>query len=166
MRNFVWAALCLLMLAAASCDLNTKSHHTPLVQVHSMISGTDTLSVSSTVDGYVMDTVRVGDTVQFKVSFYSYENQLTAFSVECDEEKTAVEWDMTAEVDSLLRAGASDFEHGLFRVPAGYCYIGFRFRYIPTEAADDLSILFTVDSDSNYPHSDLTLRTPVGAAAE
>lgn len=161
MRKFLWIVFSFSLLLATSCSLNTESHHTPLIQVHSMVSGTDTLSVLGTADGYVMDTIAVGDTVLFTVSFYSYTNLLTGFSIVREEEKADIEYKLKADVDSLLTAASSDYEKGLFYVPAGYCYVGLQFNYIPKESGENVNLLFTVDSDSNYPHNELNIKTPI-----
>ncbi len=159
---FIWLVFSVMLLSVCvSCDIDSESHYTPLIQVHSMVSGSDTLRVSLSSDGYLLDTIAVGDTVLFTVSFYSYTNLLTGFSIERDEDRADIEYLLTAQVDSLLRAASSDYDRGLFYVPTGYTYVGLQFNYIPKASGSNVTLLLTVDSDSNYSHNELSIRTPI-----
>jgi hypothetical protein len=154
-------ALCLV-----SCSENDEPQYTPQISVSHLIvwhedaeQAHDTLKVYSTNDGYVTDTISVGDTVRFAVACDALTNQLKSLETQTDANVLAFTIFLTSQHNQALEA-TSDAEKGLLYFKPGYRYAAFEMQYV-AQKSGSANVSFTVSTTSKFSPATLSFRQPV-----
>ena len=166
MKRFLFPLLAGIATVVSSCSLTDQAQYTPqiilsyMVCTHADSVYTDTLSFTQSVDGeYKMSPIHINDTIRFSVALNTYSNTLVGFSAA---------WDTSAlqlSIDSIeaIRAGLDSTSapvRGILKFNPGYNFAAFPMHYIPRKAGAH-SLGFTVESDSKYSPSTLSVIQPV-----
>lgn len=153
-------------LGLASCSKVDEPQYSPQISVSHLIVWHenaelphDTLKVFSTSDGYVTDSISVGDTVRFAVACDAITNQLTAFETTIDANVLAFTLFLTTQHMQALEA-TSDAEKGLLYFKPGYRYAAFEMQYV-AQKSGSANVSFKVSTTSEFSPSTLSFRQPV-----
>lgn len=131
-----------------SC-LEGSSNYVPSVSVSMFTnSNGDTIRAHYNNDQnfYYLDSVSVGDTIRFAVSFSSYANNLVSTNVIWDTTKLHL-WSELPDDFLKVLTKESDIEALYFRYPEGYNWAAFRAEFVPLRSGDS-QLTFAVESDA------------------
>lgn len=167
MKRIVFFIALAVGVMMASCSLDQQSQYTPQLQCGNLICYHadslyhDTLKVDKLDENgvYKMKAIHKGDTVRAVIVLNAVTNTLTGFSIAYDSTE------LTAQVDSvnLIQNALLDTsapERGKLYFKPSYNYAAFPIHYIPLKGGS-LDIKFTVESDSKYSPSTLSITQPV-----
>ncbi len=147
-------------LIFTSCLDTSDSQYTPHITTSLFICNTtDTLYVHPDADAYRLDTVSVGDTVRFAVSFNALGNNLLTARISWDTIYTDLTIGALDSVTSVLLP-TSDPDAGVFNLPKGYQAIVLPMEFIALKAGSP-KLTFTAESDSKYSPAEVNMKTPI-----
>jgi hypothetical protein len=122
-----------------------------------------------------MDTISVGDTVQFFAHMTGFYNNLTAFYLKKDKDSSAVQILLPpkASLDSVFTAN-SNYEKGDFLMDGKYSELRFPFQYVAVKPTNDVKLSISVVSDAKFSNnmvgagnsSTIRIKTPIKARNE
>lgn len=147
--------LTLLSGVFTSCDFKGgSSNYTPTVLLarKPWVSGGDTLNLSFNTSGstYVLDTVRVGDTINFAFYFSAFSNNLKTLKFDQSaDDVTKFVWVDRDKLNEYLTTGTDD-TRGLFYLKSGISSFIFLLKYVALDPSKTASIKATVVSDAVF----------------
>jgi hypothetical protein len=174
MKIRLLTAVFVTVIFLSSC-LEGSDNRTPYISmVHPVLTTGDTLYFTLSADSdeagvYVMDTIFVGDTVQFYIFMDGFYNNLTAFYLKKEKDTSAVQI-ILPPIDSfdLIFTSASNFEKGEFLMNEGYAKLYFPFQYVALEPTNDVKLSISVVSDAKFDNvmgagnsSTVKIKTPI-----
>ena len=123
-------------LLFTACKFEDEAHFTPEIRVISPIVRShydthahDTLFIYRSEDGLVMDTIFVGDTVFFDVTFNTYANNMQSISIKHDTASVELGYMEREKLDSLFLP-ESDIDNGEFLLDEGIIGVRLQFYYL------------------------------------
>ena len=123
-------------LLFTACKFEDEAHFTPEIRVLSPIIRShydthahDTLFIYRTEDGLVMDTIFVGDTVFFDVTFNTYANNMQSISIKHDTASVELGYLYREKLDSPFLP-ESDIDNGEFLLDEGIIGVRLQFYYL------------------------------------
>lgn len=168
----------LLTLAAiaftiSSCDwLNGESDHSPEIYTSffyvnpvfegdSIIGAKDTLNIASTdIEGsYRMDSLALGDTVNFAAVFYSFEQDLVSVKIEWDSTRMDFSMNLFDDINKHITA-QSNIKGGILYFNPGYNRVSFPCSFTAKEYGV-LPLKLTVASTSEFSPTSVLLTIPI-----
>ncbi len=171
MKKHIFYLLVVLTLVLSSCDFSGESNYTPrILFIQNPINNKlDTLNSYYTNEAgvFIMDTIRVGDTVQFYLHLEAYANKLTAFYLlHTPDSVAAVILPESTSMDTIFTAN-SQYDKGRFLMDAKFASLVFPFQYIALRPSMGARLEFAVISDAVFnsgfgsnSHS-FKLKTPI-----
>lgn len=171
MKKTLIPLIFLLSVFLVSCDFSGESNYTPgifMIQ-HPLKNNKDTLilDVSGEQGVYLLDTIQVGDTVQFAMRLEAYANILTAMSIKHSPSGASqILLPSVESMDSIFNAN-SDYEKGDFYMDPLFSRLFMKFSYVAlqpsTEARLEVSIVSDAKFDSGFGSNIATmkLKTPI-----
>jgi len=139
----------------SSCLKEGSDNRTPAMSLASPISSTgDTLSFYVTDEAgiYRMDTISVGDTVQFAVATTGYYNNIVAFYLTCSDSAAIIVLPSVDKLDAVF-SPRSDYEAGIFLLDGKGTDLIFPFKYVAVKPSKDTKIKLEVVSDADFGNS-------------
>lgn len=163
-KNFLFSLLggFLMAITMGACSWENESHTTPTITYQSPIlrNSADTLLITVTEDGYVLDTLQVGDTALFDVFFYTGLNNMQSIRIKHDSTHAELHYYFRNQLDSIVLP-SSDFERGEFFIEQGTMGLRMQVGYIATAPTPNAKLQFYVESDSKYSPGKRTIITPI-----
>ncbi len=167
----------LLCLAFTACALSGESNSTPQMSLYSspVANGKDTLKISYAGKDdydYLMDTISVGDTVQFKFVLNAVSNNLVGFALTRpnDTISTKIILPTESSLNGVFVKASSDYSAGKFMFIAKQSYAYFPFSYVAKATSTNSILKFYLQSDANFGTSStgvnyvsFKLKTPIKA---
>lgn len=167
-RFVLWLAVAACCLS--SCKWQSVDNRTPEMAVtnfrchHPGVAKVDTLYGRSTKDGFVMDTITVGDTVSCFAILNSFNNNLVSYRAKWDTAAYSVRIVTDSIKVSLDEAGSYPDQGSLVFKP-GYCIAVVPFIYVARKAGSH-TFEMTVASDCGISDMSLNFTQPVAALPE
>ena len=160
-----------LAMTNVSCDLDSESNHTPdiIPFIPYVINDTDTLKFTYDKDyDLFLDTICMGDTVQFAFQFGGYYNNITRIEVDCEEAYGRIINLPADTLNQVFDANPSDYDDGEYVMSGEYVSVILPFQYYPTQVGDKGEIEIYVESDADFDANKRVLEfsIPVIAAKE
>lgn len=154
MKKHIWISVFLLPLFFTSCNLSGESNYTPSIYFIKppVVNGQDTLKISSADESglFLMDTIKVGDTVKFVLRLEGYANKLTYFSLKHTPANAAkLILPPVSKMDSLFKSN-SDYEKGDFYMDPLHSTLFFVFDYVAVEPSTDAKLDLQLTSDAKF----------------
>lgn len=155
-------------LLFSACKFEDEAHFTqeiriitPIIRSHYDTHVHDTLLVLLRgEDGFVMDTISIGDTVFFDVAFNTYANDMQTISIKHDTASVELGYLHREKLDSLFLL-ESDIDHGEFLLGENIIGVRLQFYYLALKEDEDPKLEFTLTSDSKFSPGKLKLTTPI-----
>jgi hypothetical protein len=139
--------------ALSSCLEGSYSSTPELYLGRPVIIGGDSLYLSYTDEGLRLDSISVGDTVQFYTAMSGFSNNLTAFYLKLSNDSTAkVILPRKSSMDSIFVAG-SNYDEGTFLFAESVNELLFPFKYVALKKSENTQIKLTVVSDAKFENS-------------
>ena len=177
MKSHQIILLSFICFASVACKLNGESNSTPQMSLYSspVANGKDTLKITYAGKDdydYLMDTISVGDTVQFKFVLNAVSNNLVGFSLTRtnDTISTKIILPTESSLDGVIAKASSNYSAGKFIFIAKQNYAYFPFGYVAKAASTNSILQFYLQSDANFGTSStgvnyvsFKLKTPIVA---
>lgn len=177
-RHFILFGL--IAIAFTACNLSGTVNNTPKIifVTNPITNKTDTLnSYYTDASGvYRMDTIQVGDTVNFHILLYGYSNNLTSYTITLnDTASTGILLPGINSLDSIFSTTSSNYSDGKFVFKSKISSLYFPFRYIAKKATTTATISLMLSSDADFTGSNsvsgsnsisFVLRTPIVQAKQ
>lgn len=171
MKKILFPLLFVVALFVVSCDFSGESNYTPAILPLQLPvkNSQDTLKidVSGEQGVLLMDTIQVGDTVQFAFRIEAYANLLTAMSIKHTPSGAAQILLPPVELmDSIFKSN-SDYERGEFYFEPLYSRLFMVFSYVALQSTPDARLEINVLSDAKFDsgfgsnQAVLRLKTPI-----
>lgn len=157
-----------------SCDLDGGANYTPRIELGNYIINQkgDTLKIKTTNEPntLLLDTIYIGDTLNFSVVFNAFANNVEAISLKQSADSlTRIQ---LPPVDSLNKVFSteSDYKKGIFALKTHASYVHLPFKYIARAKGNEPKLTITVKSDAvfdNFSGSNTTeviFKTPIKEA--
>lgn len=136
-----------------SCDFKGgSSNYTPSVQLarKPWVSGGDTLTIKLSNGAFVLDTVHVGDTINFTYYFSAFSNSIKTIKFDHSAEgATSLVWIQKDKLDEYLTTG-TDYSRGLFYLKPDISSFLFSFKYVANLPSKSTELKATVVSDAVF----------------
>jgi hypothetical protein len=154
MKKVLFPLLFAVSFFLVSCDFSGESNYTPgiFIMQRPITNNSDTLDIEVTGEQglLLMDTIQVGDTVQFAVRFEAYANRLTALSLKHTPANAAkILLPPVERLDSTFNS-SSDYDKGDFYLDPLYSTLFMVFSYVALEPGTDTRLEMTVISDAKF----------------
>jgi len=162
MKTRIIIALGLIILALSACELNSVSNFKPeILFVQSPITSKgDTLKLLYTDQAgvYKMDTIQVGDTVNFRIFINAYTNNINSFSI--TQSADSVTNIMLPSINSMDSAflSSSNYKLGEFYLKNNVNTLYFPFKYIATKPSNEAKLVLNVISDANFEYNQTNIQ--------
>jgi|BarGraIncu00222A_1022003.scaffolds.fasta_scaffold01483_2 hypothetical protein len=167
--------LSFICFASVACKLSGESNSSPQMSLYSspVANGKDTLKITYAGKDdydYLMDTISVGDTVQFRFVLNAVSNNLVGFSLTRPNDTISTKIILPAEslLDGVFVKASSDYSAGKFTFIAKQNYAYFSFGYVAKAASTNSILQFYLQSDANFGASStgvnyvsFKLKTPI-----
>ena len=137
----------------------------PVFEGDSLVSAQDSLDMmyDADADTYDLDTVFIGDTVVFAPTFYTYNSNLMSVEMKWEQDYLDLWYNLTDDITNVLR-DTSNVEDGKLYFESGYNRVSFPVFFTP-KVQGGLKLKLTVESDSEFPISTVSLYIPAKARA-
>jgi len=162
MKTRISLFLILTITILTGCDLNTVSNYKPeiLFVQNPIVSHGDTLNILYTDQAgvYKLDTIEVGDTVNFRIFINAYSNKINSFNItQSADSVTKVILPSRSSLDSVFLS-SSNYEQGkfYFKIPANTLY--FPFRYIALKPSKQAFLTLSVISNATTEFAQTTIQ--------
>jgi hypothetical protein len=170
MKVYPIIVISILSLFLVSCDLGTEVSYTPEIQLtdYPILNDKSLNCWLTDVKGTLkLDTISVGDTVQFKVAFQSFENNIK--SIYINPSDTSVAEIILPEKESMdsIFSTLSDYKAGKFLVSNNIQTLYFPFQYKAKKVGLNEKITILVESDAVFKvfkgtnTNSLIIKTPI-----
>lgn len=175
MKTYYFLILATISVVFSSCDLTGSTNNTPQILLLSKPTANvkDTLNLYPTDQSgiYKLDTICVGDTVNFRVLLNGFSNNLTAYYlVLSDTLSSKLVLPDKISMDSIF-ASTSDYKKGKFIFQNKILNLYFPFRYVALKETTEAKITFALSSDASFEGSaygsnvfSFGLKTPIKKA--
>ena len=120
----------------------------------------DTLLIKVTEDGYVLDTLQVGDTALFDLLFSTGYNNMQRITISHDTACSQIHYYHRNQLDSIFLP-SSDYERGEFLLDQGVMAVRMQVGYIATQPKENPKLKIQLESDSQYSPGKRTITTPI-----
>ncbi len=158
MKQFVLSLFAVLLFT--SCLDKTQSHYTPTITTSFFIrNNTDTLSVKSSDDGYVLDSIVVGDTISFSAVYDALGNNLLSAHASWDTAYVHLYIKDLSNVRGIMTS-SSDSAACYIALPVGYQAVSIPYAFVVKKSGKP-KLTFTAESDSKFSPYEITLVTPI-----
>lgn len=160
---------CAALLLTTSCSFNrgAEIHTTPDIRYYSPITRhaadtllIDTLLVKIVEDGYLLDTLQVGDTAYFDLVFNTGYNNMQRVQITHDATCSKLHYFYRSQLDSIVLP-SSNIDNGELLFEQGVMVFRMQLGYIATAPALNPKLVFTLESDSKYSPGRRTITTPI-----
>ena len=157
MKTRIIVFLGLVILIFSACELNSVSNYKPeilFVQSPTTTKG-DTLKLLYTDQGgvYKMDTIEVGDTVNFRMYINAYANNIYSFSItQSTDSVTNIILPSVNSMDSAFLS-SSNYERGEFYLKNNVNTLYFPFKYVAIKPSNETKLILNVVSDANFEYN-------------
>lgn len=155
------------LLLLGSCTWQHEVHSTPDIRYYSPITRhagdtllIDTLFVTVGEEGYVLDTLQVGDTVCFDLLFNTGYNNMQRIHIKNDTTCSRLCYFFRDQLEELVLP-SSRFDDGEFFFEEGVMAIRMQVGYIATAPSKNPKLYFSVESDSKYSPGKRSITTPI-----
>jgi hypothetical protein len=155
--------------------LTGESNYTPQMSLYSApVKNTkDTLTIRAVTNDdydYLMDTIAVGDTVQFKFVLNAVSNNLVSFNmIQSDTISSKIILPLESSLNEVFVKASSDYSAGKFTFVSKQNYVYFPFKYFAKAASTTSILKISLQSDANFGLSSgsnyvsFRLKTPIVA---
>lgn len=156
-----------LAVTLVACKWAEQANYTPSVVAGNFVrtpfdtTGTarkDTLHVVINQESYIIDTIAVGDTIDYLVAVQSFANNLKSFTLAWD--TSCVQCALSVDSIAVALESASVPQSGVLYFKSGYNYAAFPVRYI-TRKSGSPKFDLTVTSDSKFESSSVSFIQPI-----
>ena len=154
MKRIIPILLLPVALLFSSC-LDTQSHYTPEISLSTIVNNHgDTLlyHYDPMSELWHVDSIMVGDTLNFAVGYASLGNNLVSTHIAWDTTFVNLWALLTSEITDNLLPNSDTIKLDLYS-PVNYCYLGFPI-WIEAKKAGSTTVKFTVVTDSKYSPQD------------
>lgn len=165
MKKYSYFILGLFISAFTACNLTGESNYKPeLLLSVPILNHSDSLDIRLTDDNnYLMDTIHVGDTVNFLVLSKGFVNNLKEFNlIQSSDSVSRIILPPKESMDSIFLS-TSDYNKGkfLFNLPVNLFF--FSFSYVAVKASKEAKLIFSISSDASfeYNQNSFLLKTPI-----
>ncbi len=168
-KNILLCTLCSIafLFIFGACNMTSESNTTPDIRYASPITRhaadtlmIDTLLVTVGENGYVLDTIEVGDTVCFDLLFNTGLNNMQRIHIKHDTTCSQLYYFFRDQLETLVLP-SSNFETGEFLFETGVMAIRMQVGYIATAPDNNPQLQFNLESDSKYSPGRRTITTPI-----
>lgn len=154
MKLFFVAIALFFVFGMSSCNLTGESNHTPDIYFlrNPIRNHTDTLKryYTDKPGVFLMDTIQVGDTVQFYMYLEGYTNHLTSLRIQSSPDSVAhFIWGDRAVLDAIFLP-SSQFDKGIFLMDGTHTALFFPFKLVALKPSAGAKIGFLVTSDALF----------------
>ncbi len=154
MKKHLLAIMAFALIAFASCDLSGESNFTPDIYflINPVKNNTDTLNryFTDKAGVFVMDTIEVGDTVQFFLYLDAYANHLLSFRLQHEPDSSLkILLPDKSSMDTIFLA-ESQYDRGIFLLDGKNSALYFPFRIVALKPSNSAKLGFTVISDARF----------------
>lgn len=142
----------MLVFTLGACSLDSESNYTPEIVQSAFFTNQkgDTLKLRYVNSEYVLDTIRVGDTVSMRYIFNAFTNQLKTFHLKQSADSVSrIVLPAKLSLDSLFTS-ASDYQKGQFYFRPSIHAINFPFKYVATKTTMTAKFNMTLTSDAKF----------------
>ena len=132
----------------------------PIFKGDSLVSAKDTLSLSyDSQDGsYELDTVYIGDTINFASAYYTVNSDLVAVKIDWDTLYMNLWYDLTEDIEAALTSETQLETGRLYFVP-GYNRVSFPISFSPIKKGG-MTLKLTVESTSEFSSNSVLFYIP------
>ena len=120
----------------------------------------DTLKLLYTdqADVYKLDTIQVGDTVNFRLFINAYSNKISSFFI--TQSADSVSQILLPSVNSMDSAflSSSNYSQGKFYLKINANTLYFPFKYIAIKPSNEAKLILTVNSDASVEYNQRTIQ--------
>jgi len=156
MKSHQIVLLGFICFASVACKLSGESNYSPQMSLYSnpVANGKDTLGISYAGKDdydYLMDTISVGDTVQFKLVLNAVSNNLVSFNmIQSDTISSKIILSAESSLDEVFVKASSDYSAGKFIFISKQNYVYFPFKYFAKAASTSSIFKISLQSDANF----------------
>jgi len=157
MKTRIIIALGLIILTLSACELNSVSNYKPdiLFVQNPITSKGDTLKLLYTDQAgvYKLDTIQVGDTVNFRMFINAYSNKIrTFFITQSADSVTQILLPSVNSMDSAFLS-SSNYSQGKFYLKIDANTLYFPIKYIAIKPSNTAKMILSVTSDANVEYN-------------
>ena len=173
MKLKIFAIVVVITAILSSCLKEGSDNRTPVIGLLTLPVSTtgDTLGCYITDEAGIfrMDTILVGDTVQFAIAATGFYNNITAFYLTQSDSAAVIILPAVEKLDSVF-SPRSDYEAGIFLLDGKGTDLFFPFKYVAVKPSKDTKIKLEVVSDADFGNSgmmgatnrsDISILTPI-----
>ncbi len=161
-------------LMLQSCDLDGGANYTPSIELGNYIVNQygDSLKLRTTteVNTYLLDTINIGDTLNFSVILNAYANNVVAISLKQSADSlTRIQLPPVDSLNKVFNA-ESDYKKGIFALKTNASFVHLPFKYIARAKGNEPKLTITVKSDAMFDNfsgsntSEVIFKTPIKEA--
>jgi len=155
-----------ILIAFSACTLTGESNSTPSIQLvrNPVNTKGDSLSIfyTDTINTYRMDTIHVGDTLNFKVYINAFANNIKGYYMTQSDSTAKVLLPRKSAMDSLFSTN-SNYNQGIFLLKKPLTTLYFPFQYVAKKPSMNTKLSLKVLSDANFEFNQASfiLITPI-----
>ncbi len=150
----------LFVVSLTSCLDNTQSHYTPTITTSFFIrNNTDTIAVKSSDEGYVLDSISIGDTISFLAVYDALGNNLLTARADWDSAYVSLFIRDLSNIRNIMTS-ASDSAACIIALPIGYQAVAIPYTLIAKKVGAP-KVTFRAESDSKFSPYEIKLTTPI-----
>lgn len=158
------------LFAFAACNVDNTVNYRPEIQFYKnpTTNKMDTLNIYYTdlAGVYRLDTVAVGDTINFQIYVTGYTNNLKSLIItQSADSLSKMLLPSKSSMDSIFLS-TSNYAEGKFLMNGTATSLFFPFKYVAKKVSKEAKLTFSVVSDASYDFNQFsfTLKTPIVAA--
>jgi hypothetical protein len=154
-----------------SCDLEGGANYTPRIELGNYIINQhgDTLKIKTTTEPntLLLDTIYIGDTLNFSVVFNAFANNVVAISLKQSADSlTRIQLPPVDSLNNVFGA-ESDYKKGIFMLKTKASFVHLPFKYIARAKGNEPKLTITVKSDAIFDNfsgsntAEVIFKTPI-----
>ena len=162
MKKSAYLLLLGLSLIMAGCLDKAESHYTPRIGNSVFVRNhqdTLLLHISEANSQIALDTIAVGDTVNFVVAYSSVGNNLLSGEIAWDKAFLDLEIELPNEIRSVMLE-TSDTLNGIVNLPIGYYYMSLPIEFRALQVGAPV-VTFTAVTDSKFSPATRSITIPI-----
>lgn len=153
-KAFIIGLVVIVTLVLSSCNLESSTNYTPRISLLQppVLQNGDSLQIKYTAiaDEYLMDTIRVGDSVLFVLHFNAYSNNITQFLItQSADSVSRIKLPSREALDSTFLP-TSDYKTGRFVCKPKISLLGISFWFVAKNSTNNSKLSFFLESDAKF----------------
>lgn len=169
MKKISCLLLGILALLMNACTPEGETNYTPEILIFSVVNNGDTLNLrrSNYAGVYILDTIQVGDSIQFTTGLNAYVNNLKSFNMHVSVDSVAKIVTDSAAVLNKVFLSSSNYAKGEFIAKSGMNGLVFPFSMVAKKPSTkgNAFITLNIKSDANFDYNfnSVIIHTPIVA---